>query len=39
VIEQEQVDPDETAMRLVNVVWIAAGALLRDQTWDSTRST
>jgi AcrR family transcriptional regulator len=38
VIEQEQGDPDETATRLVNVLWVGAGALMRGQTWDpSTR--
>jgi AcrR family transcriptional regulator len=39
VIEQEAGDPDETATRLVNVLWVGAGALLRGQTWDSTSST
>jgi len=38
VIEQEQGDPDETATRLVNVLWVGAGGLMRGQTWDpSTR--
>lgn len=39
VIEQEQGDPDGTATRLVNVLWVGAGALLRGQTWESTSST
>jgi AcrR family transcriptional regulator len=34
VIEQEQGDPDETATRLVNVLWVGAGGLMRGQTWD-----
>jgi AcrR family transcriptional regulator len=38
VIEREQGDPDETATRLVNVLWVGAGGMMRGQTWDpSTR--
>jgi AcrR family transcriptional regulator len=33
VVEQEQGDPDETATRLVNVLWVGAGPLMRGQTW------
>jgi AcrR family transcriptional regulator len=37
VVEQERADPDDTATRLVNVLWVGAGALLQGQTW--TRDT
>jgi AcrR family transcriptional regulator len=33
VIEQEQADPEATATRLMNVLWVGMGPLLGGQTW------
>jgi AcrR family transcriptional regulator len=39
VVETGHADPDETASRLVNVVWVGVGGLMEGQTWGGRETT